>query len=104
MMKDNKEKISDENRGKLESSLNEVKEALKGQDAMAIKTAGEKLNETWQTVSAELYKGASERANPKQGPAGGQSGTHTEPDASQPSENGEGPIIDAEVVGEKTAS
>jgi molecular chaperone DnaK len=98
MMKDNKEKISDDNRGKLESALGEVKEALKGQDAAAIKTAGEKLNETWQAVSTELYKAASEKAQAKQGPPGGQSGTHAEPEAAETEKQGEAPVIDAEVV------
>jgi molecular chaperone DnaK len=97
MMKDNKDKISDDNRGKLESTLNEVKEALKGKDSAAIKTAGEKLNETWQAVSAELYKAASEKTQAKQGP-GGQSETHAEPDASESNKKHEAPIIDAEVV------
>ncbi len=55
-----------------------MKEALKGSDAAAIKTASEKLNETWQAVSAELYKAASEKARAGQGPAGGQSGTQPE--------------------------
>ena len=72
LLKDNQEKISGANRSKVESDLNEVKEALKGSDAAAIKTASEKLNETWQAVSAELYKAAAEKARAGQGPAGGQ--------------------------------
>lgn len=105
LLKDNQEKISGNNRSKVESGLNEVKEALKGSDATTIKTASEKLNETWQTVSAELYKAASEKARAGQGPAGGQSGNH--PEAEGPPEDGkqsEGPIIDAEVVEEKKAA
>ena len=58
MMKDNADKISADNKGKLETAANEVKEALKGTDTAAIKTASEKLNETWQAVSTELYKAA----------------------------------------------
>ena len=50
----------------------EVKEALKGSDAAAIKSASEKLNETWQAVSAELYKAAAEKASA--GKAAGQPG------------------------------
>ena len=71
LLKDNQEKISDANRGKIESALNEVKEALKGSHAAAIKTASEKLNETWQAVSAELYRAASDKARAGQAPAGG---------------------------------
>jgi len=76
-----------------------VKEALKGSDSAAIKSASEKLNEAWQAVSTELYKAASEKAH-----AGQQKG-QPGPEAGAPQpENGkkdEGPIIDAEVVDEK---
>jgi hypothetical protein len=81
-----------------------VKETLKGSDAAAIKTAGEKLNETWQVVSAELYKAASEKAA-GQGHATGT--TASQPEADGAPEGGkkeEGPIIDAEVVDEKKAA
>jgi molecular chaperone DnaK len=106
LLKDNHEAISDANRGKIESALNDVKEALKGSDHGAIKTASGKLNETWQAVSAELYRAASEKARAGQGRAG------TQP--TPPPENGgapadgkkdEGPIIvDAEVVDDKKAA
>ncbi len=102
MLKDNKDKISEGDRGKIESAVNEVKEALKGTDGAAIKTASEKLNEAWQAVSAELYKAASEKAQAGKGPAGGQPGAG--PEAGAANEGGkkdEGPIIDAEVVDEK---
>ena len=107
MLKDNKDKISEGDRGKLEAAANEVKEALKGTDAAAIKSASEKLNEVWQGVSAELYKAAAEqaKANKAGGAAGGPppgagpeagAGGH---DAGKGQD--EGPIIDAEVVDEK---
>jgi molecular chaperone DnaK len=105
LLKDNQEKISGNNRSKVESVLNEVKEALKGSDAAVIKMASEKLNETWQAVSAELYKAASEKTRTGQGPAGGQSGTKPEAEgASESSKQDEGPIIDAEVVDERKAA
>jgi molecular chaperone DnaK len=105
LLKDNKGKMSDANRTKIEAALSEVKEALKGSDVAAIKTAGEKLNETWQLASAELYKAASEKSHPGQKPAGGQSGTHSEADgAPDDGEKTDGPVIDAEVVEEKQAA
>jgi molecular chaperone DnaK len=103
LLKDNKDKISDANRSKIETALTEVKEALKGSDAAAIKTAGEKLNETWQVVSTELYKAASEKAKTGQGHGAGSTGTQPEADGS-PDIGKEGPIIDAEVVDEKKAA
>ncbi|HKS38611.1 MAG TPA: molecular chaperone DnaK, partial [Verrucomicrobiae bacterium] len=62
MLKDNAEKLSGDDKSKIEKAVNEVKEALKGSETPAIKTASEKLNEVWQAVSAELYKAAAEKA------------------------------------------
>jgi molecular chaperone DnaK len=105
LLKDNQERISEASRSKIESILNEVKEALTGSDAGAIKMASEKLNAAWQAVSAELYQAASEKAQAGQGAAGGQSGTQPEASgAAEGNKNDENPIIDAEVVEEKKAA
>ncbi len=101
MLKDNSDKISDADKTKIETAVNEVKEALKGTDAAAIKTASEKLNEAWQAVSAELYKAAAEKAKAGKGAqaeTGPQPGAEGGDDAKG---KDEGPIIDAEVVDEK---
>src|SRR6266478_3257600 len=74
MLKDSADKITGSDKSKIESAVNEVKEALKGGDASAIKAASDKLNEAWQAVSAELYKAASEKARAQSGkgePEGG---------------------------------
>src|SRR5216110_603596 len=62
MLKENADKISGDDKSKIETAINETKEAIKGSDPAAIKAASEKLNEAWQAVSAELYKAASEKA------------------------------------------
>ena len=103
LLKDNAEKISGDSKGKIEKAVADVKDALKGSDSAAIKSASEKLNEVWQAVSGELYKAASEKARAGQG---GQPGAGPGPEAGgrpQPEEGkkDEGPIIDAEVVDEK---
>lgn len=100
MLKENGDKISGDDKKKIEDAVNAVKEALKGSDAAAIKAASEKLNEAWQSVSAELYKKASEQAKASGAQAGSASG---EPPKSDDKKGGkdEGPIIDAEVVDEK---
>jgi len=96
MLKDNKDKISDSDKTKIESAISTVKDALKGGDAAAIKSASEKLNEVWQSVSAELYKAAAASADKGQAAA--------QPQGEQPKDEGkkkdEG-VIDAEVVDEK---
>jgi molecular chaperone DnaK len=101
-LKDNAGKISGADKSKMESAINEVKEALKGSDASAIRSASEKLNEAWNSVSAELYKAAGEKARAgKAGapPSGEQGGGEAAGQAGGKKE--EGPIIDAEVVDEK---
>ncbi|HPY29167.1 MAG TPA: molecular chaperone DnaK [Verrucomicrobiota bacterium] len=100
MLKDNADKISGDDKSKIEKAIEEVKAALKGNDTAAIKSASEKLNEVWQAVSAELYKAATEKARASQAQAGGEA----PPTDSGPADAGksdDGPIIDAEVVDEK---
>lgn len=100
MLKESGDKLSGDDKKKIEEAVKAVKEALKGSDAAAIKSGSEKLNEVWQAVSAELYKKTAE-----QGKAGGATagespgGSGAQADASK--EKDEGPIIDAEVVDEK---
>ncbi len=96
MLRENAEKISGDARAKIEAGINEVKEALKGDDASAIKSAADKLNEAWQSVSEELYRAASQKA--QGGPAGAAPGGE---EAQAGGGKEEGPIIEAEVVDEK---
>jgi len=101
MMKENADKISADDKGKLETAANAVKAALKGTDATAIKAASEKLNETWQAVSTELYKAAADKTRAGKGPSGGQSGNQPGADHNHDdSKKDEEPVIDAEVVDE----
>jgi molecular chaperone DnaK len=98
MLKDNADKISGDDKGKIEKAVGDVKEALKGSDALAIKSASEKLNEVWQAVSAELYKAAAEKARAAKPPSDAKAEDNGEkPDRGKD----EGPVIDAEVVDEK---
>ncbi len=102
MLRDNAEKISGDDKSKIETAVAAVKEALKGSDAAAIKTASDKLNEAWQAVSAELYKAAAEKAQAAK--AAGPSATSSASSGAKDDEKkDEGPIIDAEVVDEKKA-
>ena len=102
MLKDNQDKISADDKGKIETAVTAVKEALKGADSAAIKSASDKLNEVWQAVSAELYKAAAEKARAGKGQPGAEQGPGPETGAQQDGGNkDEGPIIDAEVVDEK---
>jgi molecular chaperone DnaK len=105
MLKENAEKISGDAKSRIEKATNDVKEALKGQDGAAIKSAADKLNEAWSSVSEELYKqaGAQQQQGGARGggpEAGGTSTGSTGGERAGASKE-EGPIIDAEVVDEK---
>lgn len=100
MLKENSDKLPAADKSKIEEAVKVVKDALKGTDGAAIRTASEKLNEAWQAVSTELYKAAAEQAKAGKAGAGPQpeQPKSEEPKSGKP---GDGPIIDAEVVDEK---
>jgi molecular chaperone DnaK len=101
MLKENADKISESDKGKIEAALSPLKEALKSNDSAGIKAGVERLNQAWQAVSAELYKAASEKGPAAQpgptsgGPSGGAEGSD------EGGGKDDGPIIDAEVVDDK---
>ena len=96
LLKENGEKLSGDNKGKIEKAIAEVKEALKGTDTAALKSATERLNEAWQGVSAELYKAAQEKTR------GAQPGQESGAGPQQGGESkGKDDVIDAEVVDDK---
>ena len=101
MLKENADKISSDDKSKIERAVGEVKEAVKGSDVSAIRSASEKLNEAWQAVSAQLYKTASEKARASKTQSGGKSQGDGEPKSAR---TDEGPVIDAEVVEEKNVA
>ncbi len=96
MLKDNQATISEGDKKKIEDAANAVKEALKGSDTAAIKSASEKLNEAWQAVSAEIYKAAAAKAQAEKA-----AGTQPQGDAPKSEEKKDEGVIDAEVVDEK---
>jgi molecular chaperone DnaK len=102
MIKDTGDKLQGDDKAKIESATNELKEALKGSDSAAIKSASDKLNEAWQAVSEQLYKNAGQQGGPgpEAGPGAG-ARTSTESTGANGGAKDEGPIIDAEVVDEK---
>jgi len=100
MLRENGDKLPADDKSKIDTAVNAVKEALKGTDTAAIKTASEKLNEVWQSVSEVLYKAAAEKAQAGKA-AGGSTSTASGGDAKDAGAKDEGPIIDAEVVDEK---
>jgi len=96
-LKEHADKMSGDTKSKLESALAEAREALKGSDAGAIKTASEKVNEAAQAAGAEIYKKTAEQR------AGAQAGPQQQdaPGAAEGDRGKDEPVIDAEVVDEK---
>jgi molecular chaperone DnaK len=99
MLRENADKISGDDKSKIEGAVAAVKEALKGSDTAAIKSALEKLNEAWQKFSEILYKAAQEKAQSAK--AGGGPTSSTSSGGGDSASKDQGPIIDAEVVDEK---
>jgi molecular chaperone DnaK len=54
---------------RVETAVREVREALKGEDAAAVRSATDRLQQVWHEAAATLYQGAS-AASPEPPPAG----------------------------------
>jgi molecular chaperone DnaK len=100
LMKEHKDIINDEQKKKLEDAIEKVKEALKADDADAMKAAEEKLTEVWHGVSSDIYAKVREKTSAAGGAApGGEA--QPQPEA-EPKKAGKDGVVDAdfEVVDE----
>ena len=86
-MKDLGDKISGEEKAKVETELDTVKKALEGTDTEAIKQATEKLTQVFYELSEKLYK----QANPNAG-----AGATAEGTANGPTQDENGNVYDAD--------
>jgi molecular chaperone DnaK len=86
MLKDQGEKVSAEDRSNIESGVSQLREALKGDDASAIKRAMENLEKSSHKVAEEMYKSAGAAAAPQGEPA----------PAEEEKKPGDDDVIDAE--------
>ena len=87
-LKDLGDKIPADKKSEIESAIEAVREALKGSDTDAIKSAYDTLQNKFQAVSEELYKHAAEQAQ-----AGG---AEQAADAGAAKPKKEGDVVDAE--------
>jgi molecular chaperone DnaK len=95
LLKEQGAKVSAEKKRPVEEAIEQVKTALKGNDAEAIKSATEGLNTAVQAVSADLYAQAkSSRPGPAEGGAGGAPGEAQE--KSETPGGGKDGVIDAD--------
>jgi molecular chaperone DnaK len=84
-LKEHGDKVSGDTRGKIESAVNNLKEAAKGEDGQAIKNAMENLSTTAQELGKILYE---EAAKKQAAQGGGQAGQQP----SEPPKGGEGEV------------
>lgn len=99
VLSDNDEKLPDESKQKVRSAIDEVNEALKGEDSDAIKSAVEKLATESQSLGQALYSeagGDESAAAGAAGAAGAADGGQATSDSSESS--GADDVVDAEVV------
>lgn len=95
-LKEHGDKISAEERLKIEQSINDTKEAIKTNDIAKIKEAKEKLSDASHKLAEEVYKAAQQQQQ------AGQQQSQQQQQAEEPqqsSNNGEN-VVDAEVVDE----
>jgi len=93
MLKEHGEKVPGSTRGKIETAVNNLKDAIKGEDGQAIQRAMENLSSASQDVGKTLYeeaakKQASSAAGQPEPPSGGQDHVHRKGDGDD--------VIDAE--------
>jgi len=100
LLKDNGEKIPDDKKSAVEAANNELKQALKGTAADAIKAATEKLQQVVQEASQDIYS-AAQQAQAAGQAGGAEPGEGADAGQAEEAKKDEGPIIDAEVVEEK---
>ncbi len=86
-LKDNGDKLSDDERSGVEGRLKAAREALEGTDLEAIKNTTEGLSNEFQKVSQRLYEAAAQE-------------TSASDDVSDAGEGGADDIVDAEIVDE----
>jgi molecular chaperone DnaK len=95
-IKDLKDTLSEEQKTKLEEAITKVKDALKGEDADAMKSAEEALTQTWHAVSSDIYSKVRDKAAaapPEAGPAAEGEAASAEPAAEAPKEE---KVVDAD--------
>jgi molecular chaperone DnaK len=93
-LKDYGDKISDEDRSSVESALTNLKEKLAGDDTVAITSATEALQQASYKLAEAVY------AQAQSGPGQAQAGTTTTTDQGTTQNQGDGDVVDAEIIDE----
>ena len=95
-LKEHGEKVSGETRGKIESAVNNLKEAVKGENADAIRKAIENLGTAGQELGKVLYEEAAKKQAASAPPPGGTGQQGSPPPEGEVKRKGGDDVIDAE--------
>jgi molecular chaperone DnaK len=95
-LKEHGEKVSAETRGNIESALNNLKEAAKGEDGEAIKKATENLGQVAQELGKILYEEAAKKQAAQPGETPPQPSADAAGEAPKEEKKGGEDVIDAE--------
>jgi molecular chaperone DnaK len=94
-LKEHGDKITQDERLAVDRSINELKDALKGEDLEKLKKAKEALLQVSQKLGEAVYKAAQAKAGPGAAPGAGPA-----PEGAKTAPGGKDDIVDAEVVDE----
>jgi len=86
------EKVQEADREELKKANDELKEALKGEDVARIRSATEATMQVFSRIGQAMYQQTQAQAGPQQGPA------------ESASEDGEGDVVEGEIVDEGSGS
>ncbi len=95
-LKEHGEKVSGDTRGKIESAINNLKEAVKGEDAEAIRKAIENVGTASQELGKVLYEEAAKKQASSAAPGGGAGQQAPPPPEGEVKRKGGDDVIDAE--------
>jgi len=95
-LKEHGDKVSGDTRGKIESAVNNLKEAAKGEDGQAIKNAMENLSTTAQELGKILYEEAAKKQAAQGGGQAGQKPSEPKGGEGEVHRKGGDDVIDAE--------
>ncbi len=87
------DKVTADEKSRIEAEIEATKKALEGDDAEAIKAASEKLTQVSYEVFGRIYQEEAQQAQAQQGAQGGNNGTGTNGAAGAPDDGG---VVDAD--------
>jgi molecular chaperone DnaK len=97
-LKDNADKVPDDVKSEVETTITDLKKALDGDDIEAIRSASEKVAEVSQKIGAAIYAQSQQAA--AAGESGQSAGASTQTDTSGDSASADEDVVDAEIVDE----